>query len=218
RRVGLVHVLAAGAARTVGVDPEVTLVDLDVDVLGEERADDHLREARVSPVRLVERAEADEAVDAALGLEDAVGVLAPDAERRGLEAGLLAGAGLEQLGLEAAGLSPAQVHAQEDLGPVLRVGAAGAGVDRDERVARVVLAGEQCILLQAVELMAERGDRGLDLARHLAVHREQLLRVLVVLEQPAVALWALGEASVLRADLRRVLLVVPEAGAAQLLL
>ena len=32
--VGLVHVLAAGAARAVGVDAEVALVDLDVDVVG----------------------------------------------------------------------------------------------------------------------------------------------------------------------------------------
>ena len=33
--VGLVHVLAAGARRAVGVDAEVGLVDLDVDVVGE---------------------------------------------------------------------------------------------------------------------------------------------------------------------------------------
>ena len=68
--------LAARAARAVGVDAEVALVDLDVDVLRQERADDHLREGRVAAVRLVERALADEPVDAALGLEDPVGVLA----------------------------------------------------------------------------------------------------------------------------------------------
>ena len=101
-RVGLVHVLAAGAARAVGVDAEVGLVDLDVDVVGDERADDHLRERRVAPVRLVERREAHEPVHAALGLEDPVGVLALDGERRRLEARLLAGRGLDQLGLEPA--------------------------------------------------------------------------------------------------------------------
>ena len=57
-----------------------------------------------------------------------------------------------------------------------------------------------------------------DLALHLAVHGEQLLRVLVVLDEPAVALEAARQARVLGADLRRVLLVVPEARRAQLLL
>ena len=37
--VGDVDVLAAGAARSVGVDAEVLLVDLDVDVLGQLRPD-----------------------------------------------------------------------------------------------------------------------------------------------------------------------------------
>ena len=44
---------------------------------------------------------------------------------------------------EAAALAPAEVHAQQHLGPVLRLEAAGAGVDLDDRVAGVVLAAEQ---------------------------------------------------------------------------
>ena len=38
RRVGLVHVLAAGAARAVGVDAQVLVADLDLDVLLDVRA------------------------------------------------------------------------------------------------------------------------------------------------------------------------------------
>jgi hypothetical protein len=45
-------------------------------------------------------------------------------------------------GLEAAPLAPAQVHAQQHLRPVLRLGAAGAGLDVDEAVAAIHLAGE----------------------------------------------------------------------------
>ena len=102
----------------------------------EQRRDDHLREARVAAVRLVERALADEPVLAALGLEDPVGVLAAERERRRLDPVLLARARLDHLGLEAAVVGPAQVHPQEDLGPVLRVGAARVGLDRHDRVAR----------------------------------------------------------------------------------
>src|SRR3954451_21385821 len=36
RGVGLVHVLAAGAARAIGVDAEVALIDLPVGLLGQE--------------------------------------------------------------------------------------------------------------------------------------------------------------------------------------
>ena len=72
---------------------------------------------------------------ALLGAEEPVGVLARGAERRRLDAGLLPRAGLEQLDLEAAPLGPAHQHAQHHLGPVLGVGAAGAGVDGHERVA-----------------------------------------------------------------------------------
>ena len=45
-------------------------------------------------------------------------------------------------------LGPPQVHAQEHLGPVLGVGAAGAGMDRHDRVVVVQLAGEQRLGLE----------------------------------------------------------------------
>ena len=72
---------------------------------------------------------------AALGLEDAVRVLAADGEGRALQSRFLARAGLEQLRLEAALGDPALVHPQHHLGPVLRVGAARAGLKRDHGVA-----------------------------------------------------------------------------------
>jgi hypothetical protein len=169
-------------------------------------------------VCLVEGAQADEPVHAALGLEDPVGVVAVDAEGRRLEAGLLTRARLEQLGPEPTVLRPAEVHAQEDLGPVLRIGAAGPGVDRDQRVPGVVLPREQRVLLEPVELLAQRRDAGGDFVLHVAVHREELPRVLVLLREPAVALEAASQARVLGADLGRVALVVPEPGRAELLL
>jgi hypothetical protein len=85
-RVGLVHVLAAGARRAERVDADVVVGDLDRGSVFEERRDDDLREARVAAVRGVERTEADEPVLAALGLEDPVRVLAADRERSELDA------------------------------------------------------------------------------------------------------------------------------------
>src|SRR5215213_9304906 len=218
RGIRLVDVLAAGAARPVRVDPQLRLVDLHCALVGQQRSHDHLGEARVAAVRLVEGRQANEPVDAALGLEDPVGVLAADGHRRGLEAGLLARARLEELRLEAAVGGPAQVHPQQDLGPVLSVGASRAGMDRDDGVSGVVLAGEERVLLEALELAMDRSQGFGDLVRHLAVHGEELTRVLVLAAQPVVPLEAPREAGVLGGDSRRPLLVVPESRLTELAL
>ena len=113
---------------------------------------------------------------------------------------------------------PAQVHAQQHLGPVLRVGAARVGLDRHDRVAAVVLAGEERVLLQPLELAAQRHDRRRDVVREALVQLEQLARVVVLARQAVVALEPPREARVLGGDGRRMLRVVPEAGLSELLL
>ena len=155
---------------------------------------------------------------AALGLEEAVGVLALDRDRGGLEAGFLARARLDELGLEAAVVGPAEVHAQQHLRPVLRVGTARAGVHRHDGVARVVLAVEEGVLLQALELAPERLQLGGDVVGEVGLELEQLGGVVVLALEPFVALEALREARVLGRDGGRASLVVPEARLPQLLL
>ena len=108
---------------------QVGVVDLDLDPLVDQRPDVDLGEAGVAARRGVEGRDPHQPVDAALGGEQPVGVLAAGDEGRRLEARLLPRRGLLHLDLEAAPLGPAQVHAQQDLRPVLGVGAAGAGVD-----------------------------------------------------------------------------------------
>jgi hypothetical protein len=57
---------------------------------------------------------------------------------------------------------PAQVHAQEHLGPVGRLGAAGSGTDGQEGIASVVLAAEEQVppggRVFAVEIVRLSGD------------------------------------------------------------
>ena len=153
-RVGLVDVLAAGAARAIGVDAQVLVVDLDLDVVVDLRdrrsteANDVWRRALASNGEMRTRR-----CTPASAFSVAVGVRPFDGDRRALDAGALARLLLDQLGLEAAPLAPAQVHAQQHLGPVLRLGAAGAGVDRDDGVAGVVLAAEQLLQLERVHAL-----------------------------------------------------------------
>src|SRR5205085_8635361 len=100
--------------------------------------------------------------------------------------------------------------------PVLRIGAARAGVDRDDGVACVVLAGEERVLLQTFELTLDRSDLLGDLGLERAVEREELLRVVVFAREALVAFEPAGDARVFRRDLSRAFLVVPEARLAQL--
>ena len=178
-------------------------------------ADVDLGEAGVAAGRGVEGGDADQPVDAALGGEEAVGVLAAGDEGRRLEAGLLPRRGLLHLHLEAAPLGPAQVHAQEDLRPVLGVGPPRPGMDGDDRVAGVVLAAEQARLFELRQAPLDRGQLGAQLGRHLLVlggHLGQLAEVgdlgLQIAERLQLALGA----GVGGGDARRRFLVVPEAG------
>jgi hypothetical protein len=172
--VGLVDVLPAGTGGAVGVDLQVVLVDLDVAALLDDRGHLDAGERGLTAVGRVEGREAHEPVHALLGGEEPVGVVAGRAEGRRLDAGLLPRAGLQQLHAEAPSLGPAHEHAQDHLGPVLGVRAARAGVDGDERVARVVGAGEQALLLERLQPLLDPGELGVELSRQVGVLLGQL--------------------------------------------
>ena len=108
-------------------------------------------------------------MDAALGAQPAVGAPPVDRDGHALEAGLLAFLLVEDLGREAVPLGPAQVHPQEHLGPVGGLGAAGAGADRQERRALVVLAGEEQGRPLAREVGLERRGVAFELGLELGV-------------------------------------------------
>jgi len=140
-------------------------------------------------------------VDAALGGEEPVGVLATDDEGRGLEAGLLPWGGLLHLHLEATPLRPAQVHAHQHLGPILGVRAARTRVHRDDGVAGVEGAGEEALLLELGQALLDRGELARQLLRHLLVvggELSQLAEIIDVASQPPEALQALLRARMLR--------------------
>ena len=103
----------------------------------------HQREARVAPLLRIERADPDQPMHAALALQAAVCPSAIDREGHALQARLLALGLVEDLGLEAGALGPAQVHAQQHLGPVLALGPAGSGMDRYDRRPLVVRLRQQ---------------------------------------------------------------------------
>src|SRR5258708_3818211 len=73
----------------------------------------------------------------------AIGGATLDVHRGALDARLLAFLLIDNLGPVAMALGPAQVHPEQHLGPVGRLGPARSRTDREDRSALVVLAGEQ---------------------------------------------------------------------------
>ena len=92
---------------------------------------------------------------AALDAQSPVGVGGVDLEGDRLQTRLLGVGGIEDLDGVVVPLGPAGVHAQEHLGEVGGVHAAGARADGDDGVAGVVLAAEQCADLQVGEVLAD---------------------------------------------------------------
>ena len=143
RRRGLVDLLAAGAGRAVHFHLDVFRPQVDFDAVVDLGHDFDGREGRVTTSLGVEGGDTDEAMYPGLTLHVSVGVLALDEDGGGLEARFIAVEVVEGLDLEAVALAPAVVHAEQHGGPVLGFGAAGARVEREERVGLVVLTGEQ---------------------------------------------------------------------------
>ena len=103
---------------------------------------------------------------AILALEEAVGVLALDEDIGGLDAGGVAILIVHDLVGKAVALCPARVHAVQHRAPVLRLGAACAGMEGHEGVVAVVFTGEQRAELLLCYGLLELLEAGLKLLEH----------------------------------------------------
>jgi len=125
-------------------------------------------------------------VDAGLRRHQPEGILASQREGHALEPRFLTGLILENGALEPPPLGPLEIHAQQHLGPVLRLDAAGTGVDGHNRVGRVVLAAEHLLDLAGVhhglEAVERPGQVGLDRFPLLGPFNEHL-QIIALLPQ-----------------------------------
>ena len=135
--------LAAGAGGPVDLHLDVLLPDLHGVVVLHLRHNLNGGEGGLAAGVGVKGGNPDQPVDAVFTLQKAIGVFALNGDGGGLDAGLVAVLVVQDLVDEAMALGPAGIHAVEHLGPVLGLGAAGAGVELQNGVGVVVLAGEQ---------------------------------------------------------------------------
>ena len=121
-------------------------------------------------------------MDAGLGAQPPVGVFPLEPYGGALDARHLRFGHLDQLRVESPPLAPPQVHPEQHLGPVLRLGAARSRLDVQKRVGRIHLSGEHPAKLQGAEMFVERRHVGIDLGDGLRIglflsQREERLRV-----------------------------------------
>ena len=136
RAVGGVDRLPARTRRTVDVDAQVLLVDLDVDVLGLWKHGDGRRRS-VDAAAALGRGHPLHAVHAAFELEPGKDARPGDRGDRFLVSADLGRAGRDQLEAPALRFGEALVHAQQVAGEQRRLIAAGAGADLEHRRAIV---------------------------------------------------------------------------------
>jgi len=149
----LVDVLAARAAGPPEEhDVQFFLPQFNIEVF-QDGQHVHSREAGVPPLVGVERADAHQAVNAPLARQVAHGIVAAHLQGDAADAGLLAVGAGQFLYLVVVLLEVAEVHAKEHLRPVAGLRAAGPGLDAEEAVAGVVLAGQQRHQLDALQLL-----------------------------------------------------------------
>jgi hypothetical protein len=186
RAVGLVDVLAAGAGRAVGVDPQVLVVDFDFDVVLDHRIDADSGETGLAPAG-PERRYAHQPVRAGLGLQPAIGIVPADLHGSRLDAGLAALGLLDPFDLVAVRVGPADIHPRQHLGEVLGVGPAGAGMDLEKGVVVVGLARQQAFDTARLDPRRQGFERRLAFGPDAVValglgHLDQFNSILVFLD------------------------------------
>ena len=158
RRVGPVHVLTAGAARAVGIHAQVGRVDGDIDVVVDLGIDEYRGKRGVPAVAGVEWRLAHQAMNPGFGAQPAVGMGSGETHRDTFDARHFAFGDFQNFGLEAAAVAPHEVHAQQHVGPVLCLGAAGTSLDVHETVMCIHLAREHALEFEVGHLLASRLD------------------------------------------------------------
>ena len=96
----------------------------------------------------------------------AVGVIADDRHRRPLDACFVAGLQIDDVALEPAAFRPPQIHPQQHLRPVLRLGPPRARVDAHDRVLEIVLAAEHLLRLAGIDLGREFVEPAAEVFEH----------------------------------------------------
>ena len=178
--------LAAGPAGPKHVFADVLVADVDRDLFADLRGNVHGGEAGLPLAFGVERADADQAVDARLALEVSVGQRAADGDGGAVDARLFVVLAVQQRGLVIVVLGPGQIHPQQHFRPIVGVGAAVAGIDRQQGGVGIQRAAEQGLEFRLLKQFLQPLGGGGHLGRQVLVlvgHLDQRRQVVAQLDE-----------------------------------
>ena len=215
--VGFVDMLTPGARSPIGIDAQILVFDLDVDCIVDHRIDPHRSKTRM-PTRLtVERRNANQPVHAGFRFHPTIGIWPADLKRRRFEAGFFARALLDPFNFVVMTFRPAQIHAHQHFGPVLRFCSAGTRIDFDVAVIAVNFAGEQAFELKFLRASLQNCDGVFTFTDNVLIvfgiaELNQRDRILELLFKAAHLIYRFLETGPLAQHFLRPLLVIPKTG------
>lgn len=162
RAVGLIDVLASRSPGPVGIEAIILRLQVDLDLIIDDRRGVHAGKGGVSSFLGIEGADPHQAVNSRLPFQISEAVRPGDFDGSAFDSPLIL-LKIEDLGLEIHQFAVAQVHPHQHLGPVTRFIPPGPGVDRQERIVLVELAVQKGFELQFLICIGYRGDVGINL-------------------------------------------------------
>src|SRR6266404_7341763 len=166
--------LPALTARTVSVNPNVIRLNVDFNAVVNLGRNVHAGKRRMPPLRLIKGRNSHQPVHANLARQISERILANHRKCRGLDSSFFAGLVVVHLRLESLPLRPSQIHSQQHLGPVLRLGSPSPRMNRHDRIQAVVLSRKQRLGFHPVDEFAQRVHVALQIRRNILAFAGQI--------------------------------------------
>src|SRR6185503_15870503 len=133
--IGSVDMLAAGTCCSIGIDTEIFVLNIDLDVFIDFWINKQGSERGVAPGSLIKGRDPHKPVNTSFSSKQPVGILAFNSKSNALQSSFLAWLIFENLGLEFPLFSPLEIHAQQHLSPILRFGSSCARMNSANSIA-----------------------------------------------------------------------------------
>ena len=210
-----VDMLTAGTAGTVGIDPQILLIDLHIQILFYVRHHITRHKGSLSLPCRIEWGYPHQAMYPTLGLEITKRILTIDLDRYGLDPCLVTVQEIQYLGLVLHLIRPPAIHPVKHAAPVTRFGSACPCVETQNGITFVVFSGKQSTHTQLLQLslkflkhLPNLRDQGFIIL--LVSHLDQHLDILILLLQASIKLHGILQVLGLLHQFRRTVGIVPE--------
>ena len=130
--------LSTGTAASVGIDTDVVIVDLYIQVFLDIRHNIAGYEGSLAFACCIERRNTDKTVYTFLGFEIAVSILSVDLEGNGFDTGFIAVEVIKHFHTESLAVYPAAVHTIKHSTPVTGFCSTCSGIELDDRIFAVI--------------------------------------------------------------------------------